>query len=46
MTAEDAGNAMAKLRSSLGLSQPQIKDLADALNFLSNNTASTGAANG
>ena len=43
MTAEDAGNAMAKLRSSLGLSQPQIKDLADALNFLSNNTASTGA---
>jgi TP901 family phage tail tape measure protein len=43
MTAADAGNAMAKLRTALGLSQPEVLDLADALNFLSNNTASTGA---
>jgi hypothetical protein len=41
MTAEEAGTAMAKLRTSLGLSQPQLVDLADAMNHLSNNTAST-----
>ena len=43
MTAAEAGDAMAKLRSALGLTQPQIKDLADALNYLSNGTASSGA---
>jgi TP901 family phage tail tape measure protein len=41
MTAEEAGTAMAKLRTSLGLSQPELIGLADAMNHLSNNTAST-----
>jgi len=41
MTAEEAGTAMAKLRTSLGLSQPKLIELADAMNHLSNNTAST-----
>lgn len=43
MTAADAGNAMAKLRASLGLSQDEVRLLADSLNYLSNNTASTAA---
>ena len=43
MTAEEAGNAMAKLRSALGLSQPDVVKLADAMNYLSNNTASTAS---
>lgn len=43
MTADDAGNAMAKMRTALGLSQPQVVSLADAMNHLSNKTASTGA---
>ena len=41
MTAEEAGTAMAKLRTSLGLSQTELVSLADAMNHLSNNTAST-----
>ena len=43
MTAEEAGTAMAKLRTSLGLTQPELVGLADAMNHLSNNTASTAA---
>ena len=43
MTAGEAGEAMAKMRTALGLSQPEVLSLADALNHLSNNTASTGA---
>lgn len=41
MTAEEAGTAFAKLRATLGLSQDSMMDLADAINYLSNNTAST-----
>jgi TP901 family phage tail tape measure protein len=41
MSAEDAGSAMAKMRSSLGLSQDKVRSLGDALNHLSNNTASS-----
>ena len=41
MTAEEAGTAMAKLRTALGLSQTELMSLADAMNYLSNNTAST-----
>lgn len=41
MTAEDAGTAFAKLRATLSLSQEGVMDLADAINHLSNNTAST-----
>jgi hypothetical protein len=43
MTAEESGRAMAKMRNALGLTQPEVVSLADALNYLSNNTASTAA---
>jgi TP901 family phage tail tape measure protein len=43
ITADEAGTAMAKLRTSLGLSQPEVVDLADAMNFLSNSMASSAA---
>jgi TP901 family phage tail tape measure protein len=41
MTAGEAGTAMAKLRTNLGLTQEELMNLADAANFLSNNMAST-----
>jgi TP901 family phage tail tape measure protein len=41
MTAAEAGNAMAKLRTNLGFTQPELMKLADAANYLSNNMAST-----
>lgn len=37
MTAEEAGTAMGKLRTSLGLTQPQVVELADAMNYLDAN---------
>jgi TP901 family phage tail tape measure protein len=40
MTAGEAGDAMAKLRTSMGLSQEEVVSLADAMNYLSNNQAS------
>jgi len=43
MTAEQAGTSMAKLRTSLGLSQQEVTGLADAMNHLSNNMASTAS---
>jgi hypothetical protein len=43
MTAAEAGNAMAKLRTNLGLTQPELMSLADAANYLSNNMASTAS---
>jgi|9_EtaG_2_1085328.scaffolds.fasta_scaffold00265_13 hypothetical protein len=43
MTAEEAGTAMAKLQTSLGLTLPEVDSLTDAMNHLSNNSASTAA---
>lgn len=43
MTAQEAGSAMAKLRSSLGIGQKEVVLLADALNHLSNNTGASAA---
>ena len=43
MTADEAGTAMAKIKTSLGLTLPQLTDLTDAMNHLSNNTASTAS---
>jgi TP901 family phage tail tape measure protein len=43
ISAAEAGEAMAKLRTSLGLDQQQVVDLADAMNYLSNNMASSAA---
>ena len=44
ISAGEAGEAMAKLRTSMGLNQTQVVDLADAMNYLSNNMASSAAA--
>jgi TP901 family phage tail tape measure protein len=35
MTAEQAGDAMVALRASMGLTQPQVENLGDAINYLS-----------
>ena len=43
ITADEAGAAMAKLRTSLGLSQEEVVNLADAMNHLSNSMASSAA---
>lgn len=43
ISAGEAGNAMAKLRTSMGLSQPEVINLADAMNFLSNSMASSAS---
>lgn len=40
-TADQAGDAMAKLRAGMGLSQEQVESLGDAVNHLSNTTASS-----
>lgn len=41
ISAAAAGDALAKLRTALELSQPQVRLLADAVNTLSNNLAAT-----
>ena len=43
LTAGDAATALAKIKTSLGLTQPELVNLADAMNHLSNGTASTAA---
>jgi TP901 family phage tail tape measure protein len=43
ISAGEAGEAMAKLRTSLGLNQTQVVNLANAMNYLSNNMASSAA---
>ena len=43
MTAGEAGDALAKLRTNLGLSQTELMDLADAANHLSNGMATTAS---
>ena len=44
MTAGEAGEAMAKMRTAMGLNQDEVTALADAMNHLSNNMASTAPA--
>jgi len=41
MTAEEAGTSLAKIRTALGLTQPELRLLGDAMNHLSNNLAAT-----
>lgn len=43
MTANDAGTALAQLRVSLGLTTPEIRSLADSMNYVSNNTGATAS---
>ncbi len=46
MSAEDAGEMMAKWRSGMNLTQEEAVSLADATNALSNNNAALGKQNG
>jgi TP901 family phage tail tape measure protein len=39
MTADQAGTSIAKLRNSLGMAQPEVMKLADAMNYLDQQTA-------
>jgi TP901 family phage tail tape measure protein len=39
MTADQAGTSIAKLRNSLGMTQPEVMKLADAMNYLDQQTA-------
>lgn len=41
MTAAEAGQSLAQLRVSLGLTTPQLGELADAMNYLDNNTGAS-----
>jgi TP901 family phage tail tape measure protein len=41
ISADEAGNAMAKLRTSMNLNQDQVEGLADSMNALSNSMASS-----
>jgi len=43
MTADQAGENLAKIRAALGLTNDQTKLLADAINHVSNNTASSAS---
>ena len=43
ISAGQAGESMAKMRTSMGLSQTEVVNLADAMNFLSNSMASSAA---
>ncbi len=43
ISAKDAGDAMAKFRTAMGLDQDQVEALADSINHLSNNFAATAA---
>jgi TP901 family phage tail tape measure protein len=43
MTAQEAGRSLAQLKVALGLTTPELRDLADAMNFISNNTGATAA---
>jgi TP901 family phage tail tape measure protein len=43
MTAGEAGRALAQLKVALGLSTPEVRSLADAMNYVSNNTGATAA---
>ena len=44
MTADQAGDAMVALRASMGLTQPQVEQLGDAINFLSDKFQGTVSA--
>ena len=41
ISAQEAGDTLAKLRNIFGMTQPQVVQLADAVNHLSNNMAAT-----
>lgn len=44
MTANEAGTALAQMKVALGLSTEEVRGLADAMNYVSNNTGSTASS--
>lgn len=44
MTAGDAGRSLSQLKVALGLSTEGVRELADAMNYVSNNTGATAAS--
>jgi TP901 family phage tail tape measure protein len=44
MTAADAGRSLAQIQVSLGLTIPEVRDLADQMNYLENNVANVSAS--
>jgi hypothetical protein len=43
MTAQEAGQSLAQMKVALGLTTEELRDLADAMNYVSNNTGATAA---
>lgn len=43
MTADEAGTALAQMKVALGLTTPQLRELADSLNALSNSSGATAS---
>ncbi len=43
MTAEEAGRSLAQMKVALGLTTPELRGLADSLNYLSNNSGATAS---
>lgn len=43
MTAEEAGKSLAQMKVALGLTTPELRGLADSLNYLSNNSGATAS---
>ena len=43
MTAKDAATALSQLSSSLGMTTPEVRELADAINYLDNKTGASAA---
>lgn len=43
MTAEQAGTSLAQIKTSLGLTIPELSKLADAMNFVENSTGATAS---
>ena len=43
MTAQQAGQSLAQMKVALGLTTEDLRDLADAMNYVSNNTGATAA---
>ena len=41
ITADEAGQAMAEMRAAFRMTQPQVNELADKINYLGNNTAAS-----
>lgn len=43
MTADEAGRSLAQMKVALGLTNPELRGLADSLNYISNNSGATAS---